>query len=112
MLRPEDPGPLSYVEECLSPRQGPVVASTDWVQAYADQIRAYVPTRYSVLGTDGFGRSDTRKKLREFFEIDRHFVVLAALHALAQDGELPREVVGRAIERYGIDAKKPNPATV
>jgi pyruvate dehydrogenase E1 component len=112
LLHPEEPPRLSYVAECLTPRQGPVVASTDYVRAYADQIRAFVPRRYKVLGTDGFGRSDTRKKLREFFEVDRNFVVLAALQALAQDGELPREVVGRAIERYGIDAKKPNPITV
>ncbi len=112
LLHPEEPKRLSYVEQCLTPRQGPVIASTDYVRAYADQIRAFVPRRYHVLGTDGFGRSDTRKKLREFFEIDRTFIVVAALHALAQDGELPREVVGRAIARYGIDAKKPNPATV
>ncbi|HEU5449621.1 MAG TPA: pyruvate dehydrogenase (acetyl-transferring), homodimeric type, partial [Acidimicrobiia bacterium] len=82
MLHPLDDPRRSYVETCLAERPGPVVASTDYIRAFADQIRPFVPRRYQVLGTDGFGRSDYRRKLRAHFEVDRHFVVLAALHAL------------------------------
>jgi pyruvate dehydrogenase E1 component len=110
-LHPEEPRRLSFVERCLGSRRGPVVASTDYVKLYADQIRPFVPHPYAVLGTDGFGRSDTRAKLRRFFEVDRHYVVLAALSALASEGEIARRVVSEAIARYGIDVKKPNPAT-
>jgi pyruvate dehydrogenase E1 component len=88
-----------------------VVAATDYVRLYADQIRAYVPRRYRVLGTDGFGRSDTREHLRSFFEVDRHHVTVAALQSLAEEGELPAERVAEAIEKYGIDASKPEPRT-
>ena len=88
---------------------GPCIAATDYVRAYAGQIRAYVPRRYKVLGTDGFGRSDSRAKLREFFEVNRHYVVVAALKALADDGEIDPGKVAEAIERYGIDPEKPNP---
>jgi pyruvate dehydrogenase E1 component len=86
-----------------------VVASTDYMRAFAEQIRPYVPGRYIVLGTDGFGRSDYRRKLRSFFEIDRHFVALAALKGLADEGALPREAVAQAIAQFGIDPEKPNP---
>jgi pyruvate dehydrogenase E1 component len=112
LLHPEQPPRLSFVEECLGRRQGPVVAATDYVRAFADQIRSCVPRRYQVLGTDGFGRSDTRAKLREFFEVDRRYVAVAALKALADDGEVPRGTVSRALEKYGIDTGKPNPVGV
>jgi pyruvate dehydrogenase E1 component len=88
------------------------VAATDYVRAFADQIRAYVPSRYRVLGTDGFGRSDYRKKLRHFFEVDRRWVTLAALESLSKDGVTPAARVGEAIRKYGIDPAKPNPARV
>ena len=110
MLQPQETASLSYVEECLAHRQGPVIASTDWVRTYAEQIRELVPRRYKVLGTDGFGRSDTRKKLREFFEIDRHYIVLAALHALMEEGEVGKEKVEEAIRRYQINVKRPSPS--
>ncbi len=110
MLHPTEEPRRSYVETCLSGRQGPVIASTDYMKLFADQIRPYVPGRYHVLGTDGFGRSDYRKKLREFFEVDRHFVALAALKALADEGSIERSVVVDAISRYGINPSKPNPA--
>jgi pyruvate dehydrogenase E1 component len=112
LLNPEQPPRLSTVERCLGLRQGPVVAATDYIKAFADQIRPFVPHRYLVLGTDGFGRSDTREKLREFFEVDRRWVAVAALKALAEEGEVPAATVGRALARYGIDTKKPNPASV
>ena len=111
-LHPDQPPRLSYVEQCLGRRQGPVVAATDYMRSVPDQIRAYVPHRYAVLGTDGFGRSDTRDKLRDFFEVDRRYVAVAALKALADDGEVPASSVADAIARYGIDAKKPNPVSV
>jgi pyruvate dehydrogenase E1 component len=112
LLHPEEPPRLSTVERCLGLRQGPVVAATDYIKAFADQIRPFVPHRYLVLGTDGFGRSDTRDKLRDFFEVDRRWVAVAALKALADEGEIPAAQVGRALARYGIDTKKPNPASV
>jgi pyruvate dehydrogenase E1 component len=112
-LHPEAEPRLSYVEQCLKDRQGPVVAATDYMKAYADQIRPFVRNRYTVLGTDGFGRSDTREKLRRFFEVDRHHVAVAALKALADTTEAvsPKQV-GEAIRKYGIDPEAPNPVTV
>ena len=88
----------------LAGREGPYVAATDYMRSFADQIRPFVPGRYAVLGTDGFGRSDYRVKLRQFFEVDRHHVAVAALKALADDGKVEASVVQSAIERYGIDA--------
>jgi pyruvate dehydrogenase E1 component len=112
LLHPEEPPRLSYVERQLGVRRGPVVAASDYMRTHADQIRAFVPHRYGVLGTDGYGRSDTRAKLREFFEVDRRWVAAAALRALADEGELPASQVRLALARYGIDTKKPNPVGV
>lgn len=93
----------SHVELCLEGRDGPVVASSDYMRSFADQIRAFVPGRYITLGTDGFGRSDTRDQLRRFFEIDRYHVVVAALKALADDGKIPATKVVDTLEKFGID---------
>jgi len=113
MLHPADSPRQSYVEACLSGRpDGPVVAATDYLKAFADQIRPFVQRRYRVLGTDGFGRSDYRRNLRAFFEVDRHYVTLAALHSLAADGAVPAATVTGAIARFGIDAGRPNPPQV
>jgi pyruvate dehydrogenase E1 component len=112
LLHPDRPQRKSYVEQCLDATQGPVIASTDYVRAYADLIRPYVQRRYVTLGTDGFGRSDSREQLRRFFEVDRHYVVLAALKALADDGVLPASRAAEAIRKYGIDAERPNPMSV
>jgi len=113
MLHPTEPPRPSYVETCLAARpDGPVIASTDYIRSFADQIRPFVPRRYRVLGTDGFGRSDYRRNLRSFFEVDRHYVAVAALHSLAADGTVPAATVADAIARYGIDAGKPNPPEV
>ncbi|MFM8637263.1 MAG: transketolase-like TK C-terminal-containing protein, partial [Betaproteobacteria bacterium] len=89
----------------------PVVAATDYMKNYAEQIRAFVPKDkgYTVLGTDGFGRSDFRKKLREHFEVNRHYVVVAALKALADEGQLPATKVAEAIKKYGLNTEKINP---
>ncbi len=109
MLHPEAEPRQPWVSRCLAGRQGPAVAATDYVRAFAEQIRPYLDRRYVVLGTDGYGRSDTREALRGFFEVDRHFVTVAALKALADDGELPPAKVSEAIRKYGIDPDKPNP---
>ncbi len=107
MLHPTEPARKSHVEHCLGGRDGPVIAATDYMRLYAEQIRPYVPARYVVLGTDGFGRSDYRAALRRHFEVDRWYVTVAALHALAADGAIDRKVVGEAIKKYGIDPDKP-----
>jgi len=109
-LHPSEKPKQTYVEQCLSGRKGPVVASTDYMKLFADQIRQWVPSReYKVLGTDGFGRSDSRKKLRHFFEVDRYWVVIAALEALVDRGDLEARVLGEAITRFGINPEKLNP---
>ena len=111
-LHPTETPRKSHVEICLGEREGPVIAATDYMRLMADQIRAWVPRRYRVLGTDGFGRSDYRKKLRHFFEVDRHWVSVAALKALADEGTVQASVVADAIKKYGLDPEKPNPAKV
>ena len=108
-LHPESEPRTSYVEQCLAGRSGPAIAATDYVRAYADQIRAFVPMRYTVLGTDGFGRSDTRANLRRFFEVDRYYIAHAAISALAAEGKMNAKDVARAIREYRIDSEKSNP---
>ena len=109
-LHPRETTRLSHIENCLQDRRGPVIASTDYMKLYADQVRQWVPQeQYKVLGTDGFGRSDSRKKLRHFFEVDRHWVVLAALEGLVAQGQLDVQVMIDAMDKFGIDANKPNP---
>ena len=102
---------ISFVAQQLIGHDGPVVASTDYIKAYAEQIRPFIPKgrAYKVLGTDGFGRSDFRSKLREHFEINRHYIVVASLKALSEDGKLPVAKVAEAIAKYGIQADKTNP---
>jgi len=113
MLHPEAEPRQSHVEQCLKDRAGPVVAATDYMKIFADQVRAFLPTHHVLtLGTDGFGRSDTRRQLRKFFEVDRHYVAVAAMKALADQEALPRKKVSEAIEKYSLDPEKPNPATV
>jgi pyruvate dehydrogenase E1 component len=112
-LHPEAKSPrVPYVTQLLEGRSGPAIAATDYVRAFADQIRAFVPMRYSVLGTDGFGRSDTRANLRRFFEVDRYYIAHAAIAALAQDGKMNAKDVARAIKAFRIDAEKANPVGV
>ena len=112
MLNPQEQPRIPYVEQCLRDRAGPGIAATDYVRTFAEQIHPYVGRRYIALGTDGFGRSDFRRKLRSFFEVDRYFVTIAALNALADEGTIRRDVVKKAIDKYGIDPGKPNPITV
>ena len=112
LLHPLDKPKKSHVENCLDDTRGPVVAATDYIRLFAEQIRPFVNRRYVTLGTDGFGRSDTREKLRHFFEVDRHWVTLAALKALADDGVIEREKVAAALVKYQLDPNKPNPVSV
>jgi pyruvate dehydrogenase E1 component len=112
MLHPAAEPRRTWVEQCLGDRGGPVVAATDYVRAFADQIRPFVPSSYRVLGTDGYGRSDTRSKLRRFFEVDRHYVAVAALSSLAAQRAVPAGTVADAIARYGIDPERSAPWTV
>jgi pyruvate dehydrogenase E1 component len=111
MLHPTETPRVSFVGQQLEKHAGPVVASTDYMKAYAEQIRPFIPKgrTYKVLGTDGFGRSDFRSKLREHFEIDRHYIVVAALKALSEEGTVPVAKVAEAIKKYGIKVDKVNP---
>jgi pyruvate dehydrogenase E1 component len=112
LLNPSAKPKLSHVETCLNDTRGPIIAATDYVRLYAEQIRPLLNRRYVTLGTDGFGRSDTREALRHFFEVDRRWVTVAALKALADDGVIERSKVAEALAKYGIDTNKPNPMTV
>ncbi|MDR9413893.1 MAG: pyruvate dehydrogenase (acetyl-transferring), homodimeric type [Spiribacter sp.] len=112
LLHPEAKPRTAYVRECLEKHDGPVIASTDYMRAFADQIRPYLDRRFVVLGTDGYGRSDTRENLRRFFEVDRYYVTVAALKALADEGTIQADQVSKAIKQYNIDPDAPNPITV
>ena len=109
LLHPAQPRRKSHVEASLDGHPGPVIAATDYMRNYAEQIRRHVPRRFEVLGTDGFGRSDYRAKLRRFFEVNRHYVTLAALKTLADEGQVKPDTVAQAIDRYGIDAERADP---
>jgi pyruvate dehydrogenase E1 component len=113
LTHPLDEARLPYVTQLLKDTTGPIVATTDYMRLFAEQIRAYIPNgrTYKVLGTDGFGRSDSRVKLREFFEVNRHYITVAALKSLAEEGKIPAQTVADAIAKYGIDPNKPNPVT-
>jgi pyruvate dehydrogenase E1 component len=114
MLHPESKPRVPYVAKALEGKIGPVVAASDYMKTFADQIRPFMPKdrTYRVLGTDGFGRSDSRAKLRHFFEVNRYFVAIAALKALADQGDLKPKAVADAIKKYGIDPEKADPTTV
>jgi pyruvate dehydrogenase E1 component len=112
MLNPEKPQRVSYVAQCLKDAKGPVIASTDYMKSFAEQIQRFVPNRFVALGTDGFGRSDSREALRDFFEVNKYYVVVAALKALSDDGKLPAAKVAEAVKKYNLNSNKPNPTTV
>ena len=103
---------IPYITQCLEGKKGPVIASTDYMRSFAEQVRKYVPAKYEVLGTDGFGRSDSRQALRDFFEVDANYVTVAALRALVDEGEFDISVVADAIKKYGLDVNKSNPMKV
>jgi len=111
-LHPLKKARKSYLESQLQGRKGPAIMATDYTRAFVSQLREFVPMSFSTLGTDGFGRSDTRENLRKFFEVNRYHVVVAALKALADEGDIDNKIVQQAIKNYGIDPEKPNPANV
>jgi pyruvate dehydrogenase E1 component len=113
MLHPTEAPRVAHITQCLKDTAGPIIVSTDYMRTFAEQARAFIPAgrTYKVLGTDGFGRSDTRAKLREFFEVNRYYVAVAALKALADEGKVKASVVADAITKYGINPEKPNPVT-
>ncbi len=114
LFAPEKKPKISYLHTMLKDRVGPIIAATDYVRAYADLIRPFISTgsSYTVLGTDGYGRSDSRERLRDFFEVDRYHIVIAALYALAKEKTIAASIVTSALKKYKIDPNKPNPATV
>ena len=109
MLHPLEDAKVPYITQCLKNQRGPAIAATDYIRQYADQVRAWLPMHYTVLGTDGFGRSDTRAQLRKHFEVNRYFIVVAALKALVDENSLPAVKVVEAMEKYAIHADKSNP---
>jgi len=109
MLHPESEQKAAYITNVIKPENGPAIAATDYVKNYADQVRAFINTEYRVLGTDGFGRSDSRDNLRQHFEVDQNYIVVAALFELANRGDVERSVVAEAIKRFDIDTEKLNP---
>jgi pyruvate dehydrogenase E1 component len=111
-LHPEAEARKCYVEECLGGREGPFIAATDYMKIIPDQIQRWVPGRFTTLGTDGYGRSDSRDALRQHFEVDERFIAVAALKALADEGALDQKTVTQAIEKYGIDPDRPDPVTL
>ena len=113
-LHPESPPRVAHVTALLDERQGPAIAATDYVREYADQIRAFMPEgkKYTVLGTDGYGRSDSRENLRRFFEVDRYYIAQAAIAALAAEGKMSAKDVSRAIKTWKLDTEKVNPLLV
>src|SRR5271154_4539233 len=104
LLHADEPQKETYIRQVLSECEGPFIAATDYMKTVADQIRQWVPGRYAVLGTDGFGRSDSRAELRRFFEVDRHYVAIAALKALADDDKIDKQTVTDAMQAFGIDS--------
>ncbi|MDO3382690.1 pyruvate dehydrogenase (acetyl-transferring), homodimeric type [Gilvimarinus algae] len=112
LLHPTEAPRKAYITQQLEDKDGPFVIATDYMKNYAEQLRPYIPGTYTVLGTDGFGRSDSRKKLRHFFEVSREFVVIAALKSLADEGKIKADVVAKAIKQFGIDPEKADPLTV
>ena len=113
MVNPTAEQRVPYVTGLMQGTAGPIIATTDYMRLFAEQIRAFMPKgrTYKVLGTDGFGRSDSRVKLREFFEVNRYYIVVAALKSLADEGVIETSVVAEAVRKYGIDPNKPNPVT-
>ena len=111
-LKADEPAKKAYITECLEDANGPVLAATDYMKIYSDQVRAWIPQRYTVLGTDGFGRSDTRAQLRSFFEVNAAHIVVAALKTLADEGAIDAKLISEAVAKFDIDPNKPNPVTV
>ena len=112
LLHPEEPAKETYLGKVLADENGPVVAASDYMKIHADQVREFIPQKYYVLGTDGFGRSDSRANLRDFFEVNRYYICIVALKALADEGSISPQVVSKAMQQFSIDPDKPDPLTI
>ena len=112
MLNPKNKPEKSYIEECLGKREGPIIAASDYIRSFADQIRPYTSKPFYSLGTDGYGRSDSRKNLRKFFEVDKEHIVTYTLSALAKEQLIPSQYAEKAMKKYKIDKDKPIPTTL
>ena len=112
ILHPQETAKTSYVGSCMQPENGPVIAISDYVKLVAEQIAPYIECPFVALGTDGFGRSETRDELRRFFEVNRYYIVMTALDALSRENKIDKSQIKAAIEKYQIDPEKPNPVTV
>lgn len=112
LLHPEEEPKKPYITELLSDVEGPKVIATDYIHAYSEQLRAFIPGTFTVLGTDGFGRSDTREKLRDHFEVDSRYICVAALSSLVKDGKIEKSKVVDAMDKYGIDPEKSDPISL
>ncbi len=110
-MNPDKPQKESHVEKLLKKAEGPIIASTDYMKSFAEQIAVFLPHKFVALGTDGFGRSDSRENLRHFFEVDRHYIVVATLKALSDEGKIKSSIVTDAIKKFKLDPNKPNPVT-
>ena len=109
LLNPGEKPEKSYVQKCLGERDGPIIAASDYIRTFADQIRPYLSKPFYSFGTDGYGRSDSRKKLRKFFEVDKEHIVVYALSALAKEQLIPSKQAKKAMKKYSIDKDKPIP---
>jgi pyruvate dehydrogenase E1 component len=110
-MNPDKPQKESHITKHLKKAEGPIIASTDYMKSFAEQIAVFLPHKFVALGTDGFGRSDSRENLRQFFEVDRHYVVVATLKALSDEGKIKSSIVADAIKKFKLDPNKPNPVT-
>jgi pyruvate dehydrogenase E1 component len=111
MLNPDKQQKISIIQETISDEESPIVASTDYMKSYAEQIANFIPNKFISLGTDGYGRSDSREALRSFFEVDRYFIVIASLKALVDTKKIDNDLLNKAIKKYKINGDKPNPVS-
>ena len=112
MLNPDKKQKISIIPEMISDQESPIVASTDYMKSYAEQIANFIPNKFVSLGTDGYGRSDSREALRSFFEVDRYYIVVAALKALVDSKKIDIEILTKAIKKYKMNNNKPNPVSI
>jgi pyruvate dehydrogenase E1 component len=112
MLNPDKKQKISIIQEIISDQESPIVASTDYMKSYAEQIANFIPNKFVSLGTDGYGRSDSREALRSFFEVDRYYIVVAALKALVDSKKIDIEILTKAIRKYKMNNNKPNPVSI
>ena len=112
MLNPEKNEKKSVLDETIVDLESPIITATDYMKSFAEQIATFLPNKFISLGTDGFGRSDTRSQLRKFFEVNRYYIVVASLKALAEEGKLSTDKINEAIKKYNIDQNKPEPTSI